>query len=417
MKKIIFSISVLLFASCLYADARYQAIVDIDFSPYAGGEDILTFQHALVVGEDKLVGRPPSWTNFVNGMGRFLEMIPWGITNTYLMITQHEIFGHGYRLRDIGPLYAKNIRYKYKWYGAATYYKPTHRLTTSLQTTIASGGVEGTAILANRLRLKWLASGHIDGREATLYTQSQQDITNYTLSMKILGPDHEGHDISMYIYFLNATYRPYGHLTKKQLEKWVLINYLDPFTYFAYISWFKFISSGTPFNLPMIPIGDYKYMPSVRLGLAPFGPEYFLENFLVKDGKPIYFYIKGGSFAKNNYFGFGIEQPYLFHWKGFDIGYRLDAWRQPHVLFKKGELNAEQVFELKSQNEPVPQLYSSSTLHKQSLGISLYAIIQKQIKESHFYYFFEPGFKTKGFLPGEALRAAPIVRLGFSIQF
>lgn len=55
--------------------------------------------------------------------------------------------------------------------------------------------------------------------------------------------------------------------------------------------------SGEEGPLPMIPIGDYRYLPSFRAGFTPFGTEYYAENFLIKDHKPIYFYLKGGRLA------------------------------------------------------------------------------------------------------------------------
>ncbi|MCI0382300.1 MAG: hypothetical protein L0207_04540 [Chlamydiae bacterium] len=409
-------IILLLFPFFAFADTNYQAIADIDFSPYSGGEDIITVHRTLMLGEDKLVKRPPGITSIWRAMGRIGELILWDFANIYLMVVQHEIFGHGYRIRDLGSRYAKVEKYSFFLDGAVTEFDVSEKLTSSQAAAIAIGGVEATAILANRLRLKWL-EGEMDGRQATLYLWSQHDITTYTQSLDINGPlsdDLDGHDMGIYVFFLNATY-PEGDLTKKQLKKIALINLADPFTYLSVYGWFHFAVTGNPAKVPMIPIGEYRYLPSIRLGLAPFGPEYFVENFLVKDNKPIYFYLKGGKYAGNTYYGAGIEQPYLLNWKGIDIGYRLDLWRQPNVIFKKGALQAFELFDLSSND--IPPLYSSSTLNKKIFGFALSAILQKQIRESAFSLYLQPGFKTKGFLPGQALRTAPILRGGLSITF
>lgn len=411
-------IPLLLSSASLFAEPDYQVIADIDFSPYSGAEDLLTIQHTMLWTEDDLIDRPPSIRSFPRGIGRFFELLAWDVIDTYIMVAQHEVFGHGYRIRDLGSHYAKVEKYTFAWDGAATHLSITDNLTTSQVCAISIAGVEATAILANRTRLKWLEAGKIDGRQSTLYTSSEQDLTNYARSLDrndLLEPTPGGHDIRNYLFFLQVTY-PEGHLTKSELRKRVLINYLDPFTFYAYYAWFKFIVNGKPFEFPMIPIGKYRYLPSLRLGLTPFGPEYFVENFLLREGRPIYFYLKGGRYAGNDYYGFGVEQPYLLHWKGVSIGYRLDAWRQPRVLFQKGAL---QVFQLEdvSGASSVPPLYSPGTLDKKIVGMAFSLILEKEIEESNFSLYFQPGFKTVGFLPGEALRAAPIVRGGLSMRY
>jgi len=400
---ILFSLTTTLFAS-----PRYDAIGDIDFSPYSGGEDLLTLHHFLMEREDLLLKRPPFSKSWSHRTARLLDLIAWDIVDTYLMIFQHEVFGHGYRIRDLGDNYAKVRKYKFSWFGAATEFTVTDQMSSSLMTTIAIGGVEATAILANRTRLKWLQTGQMDGRQAVLYTRSQQDLTNYILSMQdcFIEPSLDGHDIRTYLFFLNLTYD--GNLTDDTLKKRVLMNYLDPFTFFSYYSWFKYIFSGKPFSFPMIPIGSYRYLPSVRMGLTPFGPEYYLENFLVKDREPIYFYLKWGRYTKNSYFGLGLEQPSLFTWKGCLIGYRFDAWRQPPILF---DFKSLEDFD-ESTNTDLPE-----NLHKQRLGVAFSVVLEKEIKDSGFFLYIQPGFKTQGFLPGESLRAAPIIRAGFSLNF
>lgn len=404
----------ILFCSYAFAGTEYQIMWDIDFSPYSGGEDLIMAHHLLSKGEDKMINRPPAIKSVKHGFCRFFDLLMWNIIDSYLMIFQHEIFGHGYRIRDLGHKYAKVTRYKFSWDGAETHYAITERLTSSQETAIAIGGVEATAIMANRIRLKWLHPRKMEARESILYINSQHDITDYIQSLKdYTAPTPEGHDISGYLFFLNATYNE-SHLSKHDLRNRVLINYLDPFTWFSVYSQIKFIVNGKPFRIPMISIGDYKYLPSIRLGLTPFGPEYFLENFLrTKDKKGVYFYLKFGSHSHNNYYGLGIECPFLFTWQGLKIGGRLDGWREPKVLFKAGALQAWQI----EDADTIPPLYSSKTLHKKLVGLALSLIAEKQIKKSNSYFYIQPGFKTKGFLPGEALRASPILRLGLSFNF
>lgn len=341
----------------------------------------------------------------------------WDLLNLYLVIIQHEVFGHGYRIRDLGSRYATVEGYHFGWDSAATHFEITDRLTSSQMSAIAIGGVEATAILANRLRLKWLTKSLIDGRQSNLYFHAEQDLTLYTMSTygSLIGPSDAGHDIENYLFFLNATY-PKGNLSKHQLRKRALLNFLDPFTYYAFYAWWNFVITGESFTFPMIPIGQYRYMPSFRLGLTPFGPEFFLENFLVKNNHPIYFYFKWGKYAGNRYYGLGIEQSNVYTWHGIEIGYRLDLWRQPRVLFQRGALQAEQLFAFPSV-DLVPPLYPQSTLDKKQYGVAFSLMLQKTLGLEWLSLYLEPGFKTAGFLPGQALRMAPIFRGGFAFRF
>jgi hypothetical protein len=100
-------------------------------------------------------------------------------------------------------------------------------------------------------------------------------------------------------------------LALPSLKNKALVNLIDPCTYFSIFAWWYYIFTGKQGPLPLIPIKSYHYTFDARLGLTPFGPEYYFKNFLVKDQKPIYFYIRGGHFAHQNYYGFGIEHAYL----------------------------------------------------------------------------------------------------------
>ena len=400
-KKILIFLFFIITKVCVYAEPDYKIIVDKDFSPYSGGNDIVTLHHYLALLEDRALKRPPTSTAWLNRSGRFVDLIAWGIANIFLVTAQHEIFGHGYRIRDLGSKYAVVDEYKFHWDGAATYFYHSDDLNTNLLTTIDIAGMEATAILANQTRLSWLEQGKIDGRDASLYMNSQHDLSNYVLSTTLypLTTEQSGHDVNDYLNNLNATYSPKNPLTQKNLRKKAIINFFDPYTYYSLYSWFNYIWTGKSTNIPMIPIGEYKYLPSLRLGLTPFGPEYFIESFLVKNNNPIYFYVKGGKYAENNYYGFGIEQPNCTKWKDIKIGYRLDVWNQPNILFNSSSS------------------WNPSVLHKKEYGMAVSAMIASPTKYKGINFYVEPGFKTKGFLPGQALRSAPILRAGFSLEF
>jgi hypothetical protein len=406
MKRLI--LSLLSFGS-LFADVRYNLIVDPYFTPYIGADDLLSTCRGLEALEDTIY-KPPHGQTFLNDTERFADLfLVWEPINYMAMVTQHEVFGHGFWVRSLHSDHAFVKRYEF---GAPPPYGPggggtlysfaPSQITAFQELAITSGGVEATAILANRLKLQWLQRGTINPRQATLYLYSQQDLTLYAADTN--QSDEDGHDISHYVRILNKTY-PKGHLTDKSVQQHSLVNLLDPFTYYSIYDWFYYIFTGKQGPMPMISIGQYNYLPGARYGLTPFGPEYYFENFLVKQDKPIYFYVRGGSFAKENYWGFGIEHGYLWTIDSMPWGFRLDFWRQPHTAFRNKKYSMENL-EKEGHFHTQP--------HDPHYGICLSLIGHKKLWSTGALYF-QIGGKTVGYLPGEPLQPAVIARIGLTI--
>ena len=283
--------------------------------------------------------------------------------------------------------------------GGATFYSYNKDKLTGFQSlSIKSAGVEATAIFGNHIRMNWLNQGNINPRQSSLYFLNQQDITIYTLISKSHG------DIVEYINLLNHTYAK-GNLELTSLKKRALINYLDPFSWFSTYAWWNYVVSGKKTSIPMISIKSYKYLPSARLGLTPFGPEYYLENFLIKENRPTYFYLRAGSFAGMTFTGVGIESPSLWQLGSFPLGLRLDLWNQPKVDFSDDHYSLSALAKMKFQGVDIKNSRP---------GLSLSFITQKKLwKEGSL--FLQLGGKTRGFVPGESLEPSLIVRCGLTL--
>lgn len=403
---------------------------DIHFSPNAGAENIMTFQSETEHFENLIFPHPklnledlqdpensPHFTN-KNQWLRKAKSLLWGMPlNASCLIIQHEVFGHGYRMRDLGAKYGKVEGYKMYVVGGATDIGFTDQMTSSLMLTVDIAGLEADAILANKIRFNWTGQGIIEGRQAMLELMSSLSFTGYalsTFSSPEISPKTEN-DIASYVFYLNATY-PEGHVSYNQIRYLSLLNLLNPFIYYSFISQSLYDSFCIPTPLYMIPIGDAKYLPSFRMALTPFGLQGYLENFLVINSVPTYFYFKWGKNGGNLYWGVGFENQSILKWKTGSLGFRMDVWQQPNVLFEPGSLSFEQIESL-TEESLLPELYPASVLSARSLGASFALIGSFGLSQWPFRLFTELGYKTKGYLPGEALREAPIVRGGFSGQF
>lgn len=270
-----------------------------------------------------------------------------------------------------------------------------------------------TAILSNRIRFKWLEDGRVNPLIASIYNDSHHDLTFYVLSLKDDPKIDEGHDVDSYILLLNATY-PFTHLSKSTLKKRALINFIDPFTLYALWAQIRYLVRGKNTRLHGIPIFTYEYLPSVRLGLTPFGPEYFLESFLWKDHRLIYFYLKWGKHGKNRYWGLGVEMDELFEEDFYSVGFRFDGWYQPKILVSPGSVLTIDV--LNAQPDLLSPGNPENVLTQKRTGISLSMIASYRLISKVFAYG-QLGYKSIGFLPGESLSASPIFRAGLQTSF
>lgn len=369
---------------------------DLNMSPYAGANNL------LFVTEIAELYQPFSeCTSWTTRIARLSELILFYLpVNYFASIVQHEVFGHGYRIRNIHHGIVTVAGYNFSFpppYGpgdASThFYLDPNKITTTDLTCISIAGFEAQSILANVTKCKWLEEGSIDARETILYLVSQFGINLYASG------DNEdfGHDLVGYLYPLNMTYTD-AFLTEDRIRALSWMNLIDPFAYFSAFSWFCYLTSGTKTSIPMISIGDFGYLFGARLGLTPFGPEYYLDQYLLQENRPIYFYLKAGVHAKNSYLGAGAYVPHFFQKNNWTLGFRLDVWRQPKLL----------LFGMPP--------YSSGKQHHMHFGIAPSVICAYQ-KNRFLGLKAEIGYKTPGYLPGYSLYAQPTLRLSYFSSF
>jgi hypothetical protein len=402
---------------------------DKNFSSYAGAENILFLQKGFEKIEDFVFPVPkitPKDFQYPSDCPHFSMKSAVARASRNLLIgiplhwssyaTQHEIFGFGYRIRDLGSKYAKVTSYKINMLSGNTTYTITNQLTPSQHIAITVAGFEADAILSNRIKLKWLADKAFDPRQTFIYLLSSLEIVdsswqNTSSTRNALSSKNS--EISNFLFYLNAVYRN-KRLSHAKLRNISLLNLIDPFIFYSIYAHNCYIRYGLPLPVRLIKIGQIEYMPSVRVGLTPFGLQGYIDNFFLTPSNPMYAYLKWGRNGSNTYYGFGIENQHIWNWKNFSFGLRLDAWRQPRVLFQQGTLSAEQIATL-SDTSSLPPLYPASVLNKRSLGAAFFAVgtyVRNQAR-----LFTELGYKSNGYLPGEALRQSPIIRGGISGQF
>jgi len=419
-----------LFVSFVFSD-YISPVFDRNFSSYAGAENFISLQRGMEKAEDTLFPTEPIFmddfkqqtqdffASFIkNTWGRRLRILAvWLPAALSMSVTQHEVFGHGYRIRDLGSKYATVKGYRMYVVAGATRYEATPNLTSSQMLTIGIAGLEADSILANRIRSRWMRNGRMDSRLATLYAISATSLIGYSLSVHKTPTSMptNGNDISGYLFLLNSTY-PNGHVNYKSLRNFSLLGLLDPFLLYSLYCGSDYAIYGTSIPIPMLEIGSVKYLPVARATLTPFGLQGILENYLLSGTSQTCAHLRWGQNGPNSYYGLGVENQKVYECAFATLGLRLDIWHQPKVLFKNGALSAVELMEL-PKNTPVPQLYPDKVLNEKEFGVlaSVIGTIGKASWPTRPYY--ELGYKTKGYIPGEALRQAPIIRLGLAGNF
>lgn len=375
-----------------YCRPELTILVDTDLTARAGAETLYgVFQGYEVL--DRQWYRLPllSGSGKLNHTARFVKLIAWDlpIVNLFL-VTQHEIFGHGARLRefDIKQSYSFNAPFPYGTGGAATSFSGNAfmNLKPLEQSAVTTGGVEASELFARRIARSAFAKECITLPQILLYFFTQHDLTNYTYTLTRELVDKSGHDINDYIIIVND-YCGRSALSRSRLQRFVWINYIDPITWcFAGCFWTP-PCEGIP--LSFFNIYGFKILPSVRMTLAPYGPEYGVNAFFKFCNYQGFAYYRQGNTCNVTTFGTGVEINQIWTYKQFCFGLRTDFWKQPPI-------------------------FSSSSTSKTHLGGAISLLGEYQIDEQRAL-LIELGAKSRGFIPGDRLDGGVIFRLGMRL--
>jgi hypothetical protein len=397
-------------AQVLAAQPIYYLSYDRDKSAKMGAEDILTFNRAFAEWQDSYMlpqinDNKGLWNKSLAVTYRLGKtVIIDNVWNDLIRLIQHEVFGHGARLRELG--YTKNkysITFPSPWFGGggtATYGRReegrVHGLTESI--TPRFGGVEATSVMANSIRSKWLASGKIYYREAYTYYRSFNGLTRYIMNTR----NDETEMINDMFSYTKTLSFAYGipleesPIRIEDLKRKVIINYFNPLQYLALYALIKgYIWDGnTEMELPMIPIGSVDYFPIVRMGLTPFGTEVYVENFFKLDKTLHLLQVRIGDGVLDNSWGLTyhnnrlLDKPWI--WLQGDFNF----WNQPSM-----KLGGDEFVDTRAGLGGAVQLGAHFKILR---------------KENLANIYLQTGYKTAGFLEGERLRAGWLVRFGLS---
>jgi hypothetical protein len=363
------------------------------FSPTTGADAMISVLRAYQVLDDAVIPNSAGDQHFGMIMGRIGKLIfIEGLLTSTQTIAQHEIFGHGYRAREF---HVPNLRYHVTpWRGwISMNASKFNQLSINEQSAISAGGVEGTSILAKQIRTRWFnsQSNSIDSREADLYIRAALDQTLYVLDTKRQRDKTfpNGHDVITYITEINQWYQN-TVLSSHKLRQKVLLDFIDPYLFYSAYSLGHYIIEGNQlWQYPIISIGEYQYLPAMRLALAPYGPEYQFINFIKGCEQSYIATLRYGNTGGRHSSGLSLDILRLISSDLFFIDSKADLWHQPKMFA------------------------TTAAMAKGHFGAALSLVMRYRIVPK-IDLTGQMGYKTTGYIPGEALRHSPILRVGFA---
>ena len=365
-------------------------IFDRTSSEWVGASVFISLMRGYQALDDALLPSSEGDHSAYTVLGRFGKLVLEDVLFSTGAVAQHEIFGHGARAREF-KLPVK--RYQVLPYSGYTLFSSKYnQLTLNEKIALDAAGMEGTGILARRIRDYWLASKFMDPREAHLYLLTALDQPLYALSThKEPNGLRSSNDISSYVAQINQWY---GHhvLSVRQLRQLALFDFLDPYLYYSIYSMGLYVFDGAKcWKYPMIPIGDYQYLPGFRVALAPYGPEVQFVNYIRSLENTLQARFRYGHTDQRRSWGIGLEATRLWSSDLINIDGKLEIWNQPR-LFKAtaGEATTK-------------------------LGAGLWGTLRWCVF-SRVELLGQVGYKSSGYVPAEPLKSGPIFRAGFNLN-
>ena len=313
-----------------------------------------------------------------------LMVIPRIMITDYATTLQHEVFGHGARIRDIGNGW-KVHSYTLGLDGSgSTSYRLNLNSPPQDKVSVRIAGIQATEVLGNKIKDRMIDSEKINPVYGAAYLMSAGDQLMYTYLTDYKG---KGHDVQNYITDMNGIYGK-NYLTKSKMKSRTALSLFDPFLYFSAYA----LVTGQDFEFPMIQLGDWKYLPAFRSVWTPYGTENKWLNLFKAPSTPMQLNLWQGKNKRGNSWGAEAIVDRIYSHENIDVGFNVATWKQPKMFVSK-PLQA-----------PKKQGYSGEGNLKLNLNetSAIYTAI---------------GYKSAGFRVGYPMRAGMLFRMGLAFKF
>jgi hypothetical protein len=386
-----------------------EALFDPDLTVGAGATISATIGALVAHAEDKaipdrLFDEPGAPRRTANVTYRFLKHVFFDAPQEELLLVfNHEVFGHGGRLRERfhGPTeYHIEVPAPYGGGAGATLFVLDREPTPYELLAISAGGMESTSVVASIVAERAFADGRMQPRDALRYLIFEFDTQGYIASTDAEG-DEPGHDVGDFLRTYNelaASARAPG-LTTRQLRRESLAGLANPVGAYALFGIARYWWNGnTDIGVPTLSIAGVRYLPLVRYRLTPYGTEWALVNALGGRVRPMEVELRIGRSPLETPWGIGVHQRSVARWSGWTVDAAVDVWRQPPVA---GTDPRRVEFDLRTGTRV------RGRVHREVMPV--------WFSTSRASLIVEVGAKSAGYVPGEPLRGGIVARAGIGL--
>jgi hypothetical protein len=323
----------------------------------------------------------------------------------WIMVVNHEVFGHGGRLRERfdGPIrFHVDAPAPYGPGGGVTSFGFDRDPTLHELMTISAAGMEVDAVAADLVADRAFVEGRMSPRDAMRYLEFELDAPRYILNTDDR-QEPPGHDVGDFLSYYNELAFSNGArtLSARQLQRETLVGLANPMLGYALFGIGRYLWNGREdISIPTISIAGVRYLPMPRYRLTPFGTEWALTNDLIGRLPISRVDVRIGRTPGSTPWGIGVQRRGLTMWQTWRLDLRVDLWRQPRV------------------DEKAPEVPSTDP----RFGAEVRGRLERPLIPVWFgmrkaTVIVDIGVKSAGYVPGEPLRSGIVVRAGVGLPF
>ena len=318
-----------------------------------GAVDLTTLHQIVCHYENRLVGLLPNERK--NLAGKLLGVsVRLGKTiyidlpiARWFTIVQHEVFGHGARVREFRGEASYTLYHPWSRKRAFTSFR-LQDITISDLIQVTGGGIESNQVMAWEMERRMYGENPLHCYDWLIFAINRYVVNQYINSTPDpqLHPQafseeyNDGGDIAAYLAEMN--YKYHGHYgvhpeeadplladNYQRIKKEAIWNLLDPALWLGVYYYGRYILTGKEkLTLPMLPLWGIRLMGGTRYNLTPIGAERYLDLYIKKGRHLFNFYLRKGSFEEKGWYGWGCGADRLWRYNNSHLGLRLDWWDQ-----------------------------------------------------------------------------------------
>lgn len=325
----------------------------------------------------------------------------------WLLVANHEVFGHGGRVRELIGGYLQfhiDAPRPYGSGGGVTFYAlPDDSGVHEIQA-ISVAGMEVNGVTAGLMSRRAFASRRISPRSGMRYLLFALDGFDYIQNTGD-EPEPPGHDVSDFLNIYNISAEPVDAetLTPQTLRRQSFISLADPMLASAVFSVARYLATGNPDGpVFQIPLGPVHVMPYMRYRLTPFGTEWAVTSEVASSGHAGYVGVRVGRAPLTSPWGLSAGYSGV-RLKSWNIDVELEGWRQPPLA-----LGGDPNFGLDFIGADLE--WGGQVRARAASPLVTFWGTQRPIT-----LIVDAALKSEGFVPGEPLGAGLVLRAGLGL--